>query len=61
MFDADTALVQQIFDAPPLEREADVHHHGQADDFGWSFKVLERIAHHKSLRDQAIGLKPRLI
>jgi hypothetical protein len=32
MADVDATLVQQILDIPKRKREADVHHHGQADD-----------------------------
>ena len=32
MADVDPSLMQQIFDIAEREREADVHHHRQADD-----------------------------
>jgi hypothetical protein len=41
MADLDAALVQQILDVPQREREPDVHHNRQADDFGRRLEVLE--------------------
>ena len=32
--DVDASLEQQVLDIPKREREADVHHHHQADDLG---------------------------
>jgi hypothetical protein len=37
----DAALMQQILDVPEREREADVHHHRQADDLGARLEPLE--------------------
>jgi hypothetical protein len=34
MADIDTALMEQILDVAQREREADVHHHRELDDFG---------------------------
>ena len=33
MADVDAAFVQKIFDIPKRQREPDMHHHCQADDF----------------------------
>jgi hypothetical protein len=42
MADVDATLVQQILDIPKRKREADVHHHGQADDLWARLEVAAR-------------------
>ena len=39
--DLDAALVQQVLDITEREREADVHHHRQADNLGARLEPLE--------------------
>ena len=41
--DVDAAFMQQILDISKRQREADIHHHRQADDFRDGFEVTERI------------------
>ena len=43
MADVGAALVEQILDIPKRQREADIHHHRQADDLGTGFEALETI------------------
>jgi len=50
--DIDAALVQQILDIPKRQREPNVQHHCQADDFRAALKALEwlRFGHAETLR-----------
>ncbi len=58
--DIDPAFVQQIFDIPQRKRKSDIKHHGQADDLGTGFEVLEggRFGHGQKLRNRPALLKP---
>ena len=58
MANVDAAPVEQIFEIPKLQREADVEHHRQADDLGAGLEVLERetFCHDRTLA----GALPRL-
>ncbi len=60
MADIDPALVQQIFDIPQRKWKSDIKHHGQADDLGTGFEVLERgrFGHGQKLRNRPALLKP---
>ncbi len=60
MAHVDASLVQQIFDIPKREREADVQHHRKADDLRAGFKVFEggRSVHGQKLRKRPARLKP---
>ena len=42
MADVDAALMQQILDVAQRERETDIHHDRQADDFGGRLEVPKR-------------------
>ena len=42
MADVDAALVQKVLDVSQRQREPDIHHHSQADDFGRGLEVTER-------------------
>jgi hypothetical protein len=55
----DPTLVQQVFDIAERQREPDVHHHGQADDFGGGLEVAKRaqFAHPRMLRPAGRWLK----
>lgn len=50
--DIDTALVEEIFDIPERQWEADVKHHRKADDFRAAVKAFERVrfGHVQTLR-----------
>ena len=39
MRDVDTAFVEDILDVAQREQIADIHHHGQADDFRGGFEI----------------------
>jgi hypothetical protein len=58
----DAAIVQQIFDVPERQRESDIHHDRQADDFRAAMKVLEWVAfcHDRTLQNHLFRLKPVL-
>ena len=56
MRDVDAALVEQVFNIPQRQRKTDIHHHREADDFGRSLEIPERITHRKALRNHAIAL-----
>ena len=60
--DLDAALVQQVIDVPERKREADVHHHRQADDLGAGLEPLERafFGHAERLPSPLPRLKPGL-
>jgi hypothetical protein len=58
MRDIDPALVKQILDIAQRERKADLHHHGQANDFGRCLEIFERIAHRGRLGNRRPPLKP---
>ncbi len=49
--DIDSALVEQVFDLPQRQGEADIHHDRQADDLGRGLEIKEWIAHPKRLRN----------
>ena len=53
MADINAAFVQQILHIPERQREPDVHHHGQANDFGRCLEVAERIELCPNLVDAA--------
>ncbi len=57
--DVDAALVQQVLDVPERKREANIHHHRQANYFWAAVKILERVAflHGQTLRNQPARLK----
>ena len=59
MADVDAALVQQVFDVAERQREPDVHHDRQADDFGRGLEVPERgtLGHPGRLASQVGSLK----
>ena len=42
------ALVEKVFHISKREREADVHHHTELDDFGRRFKIAELVLGHLS-------------
>lgn len=46
MTDVNTALMKQIFDVAEREREADIHHNGQLDDFARRLEVAKRVLVH---------------
>jgi hypothetical protein len=56
----DTAFVEQILDLPQGQREADIHHHGQADDLGRSLEIADEVrdANRERLRSGRCLLKP---
>jgi len=39
----DAPLMKKVFDISQRKRKSDIHHHGQADDLRWGFKIPERI------------------
>ena len=59
MADIDTALVEQVLDIAKREREPNVHHHSQADDFGAALKTFERVGfgHGRTLASAPRRLK----
>ena len=58
--DFDAALVQQVFDVAQRQREPDIHHHRQADDFGARLEPLEGagLSHATTLASSLPRLKP---
>lgn len=58
MADLDAALMQQILDVAERQRETDVQHHRQADNFRATLKALERVrfGHGPKLRDRPARL-----
>jgi hypothetical protein len=44
MADFDATLMKEIFDIPQRKWKTNVEHHGQADDLGAGFEVLESVA-----------------
>jgi hypothetical protein len=61
MRDIDAALVAETVDVSQREREADVHHHGQADDLRRSLEIFERITHRERLTDYRLALKAKFL
>ncbi len=59
MTHVNASLMQQIFDIPKREREADVQHHRKADDLGAGLEILERgrIGLGQKLRNTPTPLK----
>ena len=57
MSDVYAPFVEQILEVAQRQREADIHHHGEADDFRRRLEISERIAHHKTLRNRGITLE----
>lgn len=60
--DVDPTFVQQVFDIPKRQREADIHHHGKTDNLARRLEVLEwaRSGHWKTLQRPLPRLKPGL-
>ena len=56
--DLDAALMQQVLDVAERQRETDVQHHRQADNFRATLKALERVRfrHDPKLRDRPARL-----
>ena len=58
MADLDAALEQEIFDLSQRQRVSDIQHHREADHFGRTVEITERIVHHRRLRGLTFQLKP---
>ena len=43
MADIDPAFMKEVFDIAKRQREADIHHHCELDDFGRRFEIAKRI------------------
>lgn len=58
MANIDAAFMQQVFDIAERQREPNVQHHRQADDFWAALKALERIrfGHVETLRGRPAPL-----
>ena len=62
MADFDAAFVQQILNIAERQREPNVQHHRQANDFRAALKALERVrfGHVQTLRDRPARLNRSL-
>ena len=56
--DLDAALEQEVFDLSQRQRVSDIQHHREADHFGRTVEITERILHHRRLRGLTFQLKP---
>ena len=45
MRDVDSPLMEQVFHILQRQREQNIHHHREADDFRWGYEMSERITH----------------
>ena len=55
--DLDATLEQEVFDLSQRQRVSDIQHHREADHFGRTVEITERIVHHRRLRDLTSQLK----
>ena len=59
--DIDASLMEEVLDVSQREREADIHHHRQADDLVRSLEIIKWITHRARLENYVAALKAKFL